>query len=479
MASFANAKWAWQTGKEIFLAYKIATVPITISSGIASAPYFFKYVKEEDYTKYYIKYLCAGRFIDPALQCAERKPWVKNDALEKIIDEAADQAREAGEEKLYWLSGLQMSGKTHTVMHKMSEKKKTGFFFNFAEVGGDKLNDFVATEILMPPSNRVNIYYHNCVFNFFKGVAWTVFPAPSMDSKKLLGIFKKALADGDLAVVCDESQLLVNVALDSEKYEASNAFLNLLCTISAQNVVICIGSEYASEDKLKKFSHILSLTKLIYAPSATTKEMSGHVEKRYKETALAEKTNLIVEECDGSFYLLNQLDDFKDLDDVKAFAKEKLIGALELTQDGMKESKRAECTAEAMIGAAELAFHNQDGNINVGKNIRELAQVRAAKIHTEGTHTKASFTSGIYEAIMKELVCDKGIKKVLENNGHLRSKRQGPSEIIAEIESKDLLAIFNQAIEGKCQNCCASWAADRAKTMKQARATNTHLQAET
>eukprot|EP00971_Amphidinium_carterae_P016744 330298-Amphidinium_carterae.2 len=187
-----------------------------------------------------------------------------------------------------------MSGKTHTVMRKMSENQKTGFLFDFANVGEDKLKDFVATKILMPPSNRVNIYHHNCVFNFFKWVAWTVCPAPSLNSQKLLDIFETALGDGDLVVVCDGSQLLVNGALE---WKASNDFLNVLCRISAQNVVIFIGSEYALQEKLKQFTHIESRTNLIYAPSAISIEMRAPVEKRYEGTVLAEKTDLIVQQC--------------------------------------------------------------------------------------------------------------------------------------------------------------------------------------
>eukprot|EP00971_Amphidinium_carterae_P103615 2051464-Amphidinium_carterae.1 len=93
-----------------------------------------------------------------------------------------------------------MSGKTYAVTHQMSEKQKTGFLFHSANVSTKELNDSVATKILMPPSNRVNIYHHNCVLNFLKWVAWTLFPAPSMNSEKLLGTFEKALADGDPAV---------------------------------------------------------------------------------------------------------------------------------------------------------------------------------------------------------------------------------------------------------------------------------------
>mmetsp|Transcript_51670 Transcript_51670/g.123006 ORF Transcript_51670/g.123006 Transcript_51670/m.123006 type:complete len:449 (+) Transcript_51670:65-1411(+) len=447
MAFFADAKKTWRAAKEIYLAYKIATVPITIIGGIASAPRFFNYLKEEDYANFYIKNFCAGRFLDPSLQCPQRKPWVSNSAFEQIMDEAVDQASRDHDEKLYWLSGLQMSGKTYTVMHKMSQKQKVGFFFDFANVGKEELNDFVAKKILMPPSKRVNIYYHNCVFNFFKWVAWTAFPAPSMDSKKLLGIFETALTDGDFAVVCDESQLLLNGAVE---WKASNDFLNILCRISAWNVVIFIGSEYASQKKLKNFTHIESRTELIYAPSATTAEMKDHVEKRYKGTALEGKTDFIVQQCDGSFYLLNKLDRFMDLDKVKGFARKKVVDYLELTQAGMKDDKRAEHTAEAMIGAAKLAFHNHGDNIQIDNYIRELAQARAAKIYTVGEDEKASFTSGIYADIMKELICDKGIKKVLENNSHLDSKRQGWRPRSSE-KSEDFLAIFNQAIEGKCQ----------------------------
>ena len=447
MAFFANAKNAWRTAKEIYLAYKIATVPITIIGGIASAPCFYKYFKDEDYANFYIKNFCAGRFLDPALQCPQRMPWVYNGVLEQIIDVSVDQASRKRNEKLYWLSGLQLSGKTYTVMHKMSEKQKVGFFFDFANVGQKELNNFVAENILMPPSDRVNIYYHNSVFNFFKWVAWTVCPAPSMDSEKLLGIFKKALTDGDFAVVCDESQKLLNGAVG---HEPADDFLNILCRISAWNVVIFIGSEHASEEKLRDFTHIRSRTELIYAPSATTTEMKDHVEKRYNGTALAGKTDFIVQQCDGSFYLLNQLDDLMDLDKLKGFAKNEVINSLKLTQAGMKDENRAERTAEAMIGAAKLAFQKQGDNIQIDDYIRELAQAGAAKIYTEDKMQKASFTSGIYADIMKELVCDKGIKKVLENNSHLKSKRQERSKTTGP-ESEDLLAIFNQVIEGKCQ----------------------------
>eukprot|EP00971_Amphidinium_carterae_P016743 330298-Amphidinium_carterae.1 len=65
---------------------------------------------------------------------------------------------------------------------------------------------------------------------------------------------------------------------------------------------------------------------------------------------------------------------------------------------------------------------------------------------------------------MKELVCDKGIKKALENNSHLILENNSH----LKSKKKDLLAIFNQAIDWH-RGCCTN--AGRLNARNQAVAT--------
>lgn len=319
---------------------------------------------------------------------------------------------------MFLVSGLQASGKTSTTLKVCRDEDVTGFLLDLRVYKGNKndqkeMTAFVIESIMANPFAEKSLPRH--VMGLF-------FPKPAADSV-WIGL-RAAFKQGNMVIVVDEVQKLAN------EYMTHDGIFNELCIMSPHGPVILLGSEYSIPQYMLTMSHVAKRTKVLYAPTATTEEMLPHVQARFKEHAPK-----IVEQLDGSFELLGRLvpEAMPDhLEKLFEWHKERLIYALELTDDGMKSARKAASTGEAMVATAKLAF----GSAPIrpfNKGTLELAQAGGAKIETLDLGEKASFATPMTERAMKDLVCSEAVLAIMQ--------KRVPPELFKE---------FVEAIEGKC-----------------------------
>lgn len=98
----------------------------------------------------------------------------------------------------------------------------------------------------------------------------------------------------------------------------------------------------------------------------------------------------------------------------------------------MKAVSRATRTSEAMVAAAKLAFGTSPVAA-LDKGTLELAHAGAAKVESAGLGQTATWAAPMTEDVMKEVLCDGAIHKIME-----------------ERIEKILYSKFEKAIKGRC-----------------------------
>ena len=409
-------RWWWKRLNDVATIYKVVALPMSVVATGATLSRLYQYWNPKGYAGWYFWNVAAARFQEPSYN----RPWVENNALQKIIQEAL---RRDSDERMTLISGLRMSGKTSAVLKECHDQGKVGFFLSLGEYQGEQnkmgeIKEFVVSSLISNGTGTIQ--------GWFQWLKWLFFPEPRPDTvwQGLKGAFKAN--PHRLVIVVDETQVLANKAMHH------GGILNEFCALSPFGSVVLIASEYAVAQHLKEMTHIAERTRVIYPPTPTAEEMRPHIRHLFEERFGSKVVDEVARRFDGSFKLVRRLKELGSVEGVRKWHRQQLVDGLELTEGGMTSAEKATRTGQAMIAAAKMSFGLPVEAFD--KYTLELAQAGAAKIETvEDDLVIAKWATPLSEEIMKELVCDTNIFAFM--------KKRVPQGLILE---------FEQVIQCRC-----------------------------